>query len=398
MTPRLATAGMFFVNGAVLGSWAAHIPFVRDQLAISKSTIGLALLAMAAGAVVAMPIAGQLLERRPSASIVRVLAIVEPPLLILLLLAPTPLALMAMLLVFGAVNGAFDVSQNAHGGAIEAQLGRPIMSSLHAGWSLGGLAGAGLAGLGALAGLDPRIQLVLVAALLLGIVALCVPHLGSASTVTHRKRPARRRRRLSLPPPSALALGALAATFMLAEGSVIDWSALYMRDSLDGSAGLAAAAYGAFALGMAAGRLGGDALNRAFGSTPLVQAGSGVAAVSLGGLLLAATPVVALPALVLVGLGVANTVPLLFSAAARIPGMGPGPGMASVTTIGYLGLLAGPPAVGFLADATSLPVALGCTSALIAITAVVAGPVLARTTTPVAAREPACAAPTGSAA
>jgi hypothetical protein len=330
---------------------------------------------------------------------VRILAIAEPPLLILLLLAPTAVALIGMLFLFGIVNGAFDVSQNAHGGAIEAELGRPIMSSLHAGWSLGGLAGAGLAAVGALAGIDPRVQLVGVAALLLGLVALFAPHLGSASTATRAARPARRRRwRPSLPPVGALALGALAATFMLAEGSVIDWSALYVRDSLGGSAGLAAAAYGAFALGMAAGRLTGDALNRTFGSTPLVQAGSGLAAVCLAGLLLAASPVVALPALVLVGLGVANTVPLLFSAAARIPGMGPGPGMAAVSTFGYLGLLAGPPFVGFLADATSLPTALGCTTALIAIMAVVAGPVLRRTSVPVAEHEPAGAKPTGSAA
>jgi hypothetical protein len=382
VTPRLATAGIFFVNGAVVGTWAAHIPFVRDHLDISKTTIGLCLLAMAAGALVAMPLAGQLLNRRPSAGLARGAAFVEPVLLAGLLFLPSAATLALGLLVFGAVNGLLDVSQNAHGSAIERELGRPVMSSLHAGWSLGGLTGGGFAALGAAAGLDARLEAVLVAAVLVGTVGVVGRRLGTASAATHGAGPVR----LAFPARPALLLGALAGIVMLSEGAVADWSALYLHGDLDTSTGVAAVGYAAFAFGMTTGRLTGDGVNRRFGAAPLVRTGCALAAIALGAALLAGAAWATIPALALVGLGVANAVPILFSAGARIPGMAPGPGMAAVTTTGYLGLLAGPPLLGILADATSLPAALGLTVVLVAGAAVGVGPALARTTPVRAAR------------
>ena len=145
MTPRTATFGVFAINGAMIGTWVAHIPWLQDHLDVSKTTVGLCLLCMAAGALVAMPLTGQLLDGRSSAIVTRIAALVFCLMLPLPLLASGPVALGAILFVFGAANGAMDVSMNAHGVAVERGLSRPIMSSLHGGWSLGGFAAAGLA-------------------------------------------------------------------------------------------------------------------------------------------------------------------------------------------------------------------------------------------------------------
>lgn len=178
MSPRWAIAGIFFVNGAGVGTLLPHIPYLQERLDVSKGVIGLCLLATAAGALVAMPITGQALARRPSRGVVRAAALAYPLLLALPLLATTPVALAALFLAYGAANGWLDVSMNAHGSAIERALGRPIMSSLHAGWSLGGVAGvAGVAGAGgaalaAAAGVDPRAYVAAAAAALLVAAAV----------------------------------------------------------------------------------------------------------------------------------------------------------------------------------------------------------------------------------
>jgi len=302
---------------------------------------------------------------------------VEPVLLAGLLLLPSPAALALGLLAFGAVNGVLDVSQNAHGSAIERATGRPAMSSMHAGWSLGGLAGAGVAALGAAAGVPPRAETAGVAVLLLAVVALVGPRLGGVAAADDGPPP--ETVRLSFPARPALLLGALAGAVMLTEGAVADWSALYLHRDLGTSAGVAATGYAAFAAGMTGGRLLGDRLNRRVGPAPVVRTGCGTAAAALGAALLLAAPWATIPAFVLVGLGLADSVPILFSAGGRIPGMAPGPGMAAVTTTGYVGLLAGPPLLGVLAGRTSLAAALGLTAALAAVAAVASGRALART-------------------
>jgi hypothetical protein len=350
-TPRWATAGVFFVNGAGVGTLLPHVPYLKDRLDISKGVVGLCLLAMTAGALVAMPIAGQVLTRRPSRELVRVAIVAYAATLALPLLAPTPVALAALLCVFGTANGTIDVAQNAHGAAIERDLGRPVMSSLHAGWSLGGVAGAGGAALAAAAGLDPRIYMAGAAVVLVGIGWVAGSRIGHAGVVAEE-----RQGRITLPPRGVLVLGVLCILVMLAEGSMTDWSALYLQGDLGTSAAVAAMGFAAFQTGMATGRIGGDALAARVGAEGLLRGGAALATIALGGLLAAGTPAVALPGMALVGLGVANGVPLLFSAAGRTSA--PGPAIAAVSTMGYVAFLGGPPFLGFLADGIGLPGAL----------------------------------------
>jgi hypothetical protein len=351
LTPRWATAGVFFVNGAGVGTLLPQLPFVQDRLDITKGVLGLCLLCMALGALVAMPIAGQVLHRRASRGIVRVAIVAYAVAIAFPLLAPAPVALGALLGLVGLANGAIDVSQNAHGAVLERELDRPVMSSLHGGWSLGGVAGAGGAALAAAAGLDPRAYLALAAAVLVAIGVVVSGRIGHAAAAAEEP-PAG----LALPPRGVVLLGVLCIMVMVAEGSMNDWSAIYLRGDLGAGPALGSTGFAAFSAGMAVGRFGGDAMVARFGAERLLRGGAALATIALGGFLLAGTTAVAIPGMALVGLGVANGVPLLFSAAGRTGA--PGPAIAAVGTMGYVAFLGGPPFLGFLADAIGLPGAL----------------------------------------
>lgn len=365
MTPRAAVTGVFFVNGASIGLWAAHIPWIRDRLEISKGTLGLALLCMAFGAMVSMPLAGQLLDRVPSAKVTRLAALVFVPMLVLPLLAPGALGLALLLALFGAANGVMDVGMNAHGVAVERTLERPIMSSLHAGWSFGGFAAAGVAFAAGAAGVDPRLQHAIGSVLLLASVLWLTAQLGSASAQSDEGGG------FALPSRAVLLIGLLCFVVMVTEGAMGDWSGVYLRQELGASTSAAALGFTAVSLGMAIGRVLGDALNARFGATRLLRGGMALVAVALGALLAAGQPVAAVLGFTLVGLGIANSVPLLFSAAGRVPPSGPS--LAAVFTVGYTGFIVGPPLIGFVADAIGLSGALAGLCAAALLVSVLAG-------------------------
>ena len=361
MSPRAATFAVFAVNGAMIGTWVAHIPWLQERLEVSKTTIGFALLCMAAGALIAMPLTGQILDRRSSAGVTRVVTLVYCLMLPLPLIAPSALALGAILFVFGAANGAMDVSMNAHGVAVERDLGRPIMSSLHGGWSVGGFLAAGLSAVAGAAGADPRLVALTIGIALWLFAWGVTARLGEASTHSHGGG-------FALPSRGVILIGALCFLTMMAEGAIADWSGIYLRQDLGSSAAAAATGFTGFSLGMAIARLGGDWLNQRLGAGPLLRGGMALVALALGAVLLIGEPVPAVAGFTLVGLGIANVVPILFSAAGRHEPAGPS--LAAVFTVGYTGFIVGPPAIGALGDTIGLPETLGllCVIAL-AVTA-----------------------------
>ena len=363
LTPRSATSTIFFIHGALVGTWLAQIPWVQGNLKASNTELGVALLFTAVGALIAMPITGQWLTRVPSRRMVRVTTLLFVPVLALPLLAPTLPLLALSLLLFGALNGAMDVSMNSHGIGVERALGRPIMSSLHGFWSMGALVGAATVAVTTGLGVDPLTES-------LGlIVVLWLVALAATSRIGSVPRPAdATTTRIQLPSRAVLPLGLLAMALALIEGGIGDWAGIYMRQTLDAGPGLAAAGFTAFALGMTVGRLSGDVLNRRLGPGRLLQAGAALAAVLLGVLLLAGQPYVAIVGFVMVGLGVANGLPLLFSAGGRIPPSGPS--LSAVFTVAYAGFLVGPPVIGFLSDRIGLTGALACLAVLSAVVAV----------------------------
>jgi MFS family permease len=351
MTARMATVGVFFVNGAVIGTWVGQIPWVQDRFDLSKSTLGLIILTMAIGVIVALPIMGQAIVRLGSVRATRLAGTLCVLVLPLPLLAPEPWLLPLALIILGASSGAMDVSMNAHGVAVEQRIHRPIMSSLHAGWSFGGLAGAALVAAAGGVGIDPRVETLIATALFAALLAVCLQRLGEGSRTA--EAPAGFRR----PPRSVVVLALLTLIVMVTEGAMADWGGIYLTRDLGTSTSFAALAFAAFSGGMTTARVFGDWLNRRLGAATLFQGGSALAAVALGGMLLAADPGLAIAGFFLVGIGVANGVPLAFSAAGHAPGES-GPNIAAVSSMGSLGFLAGPPFIGFLAEATSLPLAL----------------------------------------
>ncbi|MDB6038846.1 MAG: transporter [Verrucomicrobiales bacterium] len=354
--PRYAVRTLFFINGALFATWASRIPAIQAERGLSNTALGFALLAMALGAVIAMPASGFLLARFGSAKLCKTLAIVFCGLLPLLTIVPNQPLFVLCLFFFGAAHGALDVSMNARAVAVEKQSATPIMSSFHAFWSIGGLAGASLGSLVAAQELTPSEHFNIVA-LLLGLVTFTIfgdLNGSDEPAQANSARPAI----FCWPNRATLALGLLALCVMIGEGAMADWSGIYLRSGVGASPSWAAAGYAFFSLAMAAGRLGGDALNLRFGPVKLARMGGVLAAGGLAMAIITQEIVLSLIGFVCVGAGFATVVPMVFSAAGKGHGPHAGIAVASVSTLGYLGFLLGPPSIGFAADLVGLRAAL----------------------------------------
>ncbi|HSA82981.1 MAG TPA: MFS transporter, partial [Geminicoccaceae bacterium] len=350
---RLATATLFFANGCGLGSWLPHIPDVKIWHGLSDGVLGLALLAIAGGAVASLPVAGALTARYGSRPTSRAAALLFCAVLPLPLLAPSFPLLLAAFVLLGIGIGALDVSMNAHAVLVEERYGRAIMSSFHGLFSLGGLVGAVLAGGAMQVGLPPTPHLLIAAAVLGASVLAAWPVLLPTA-------PAPAGGLLFVVPRGRLAvLGAVALIAFMAEGAMGDWSAIYIRMDLGASPATAAWGFAAFSLTMAIGRFSGDRLVARFSPVAILVAGAVIGATTLGAALLASHPAAAVIGFAGMGFGLANVAPIVFSAAGRLPELAPGIGIAAVSTAGYGGFLAGPPLIGLIAEASGLPVGLG---------------------------------------
>jgi MFS family permease len=364
---RLAVSAAFLANGLGFANWAARIPAVKDDVGLSTGALGVALLGIALGAVVAMPLAGALLVRFGSRTLTRLTLALFCVALPLPALAGSLPALMGALALLGVASGSLDVSMNAQGVLIERRYGRPLLAGLHGLWSLGSLGGALIGGAAAGAGISPRAHLLVVAAVLLVAGMLATRRLlpGGADRDQATPRFVRPTRTLAL-------LGAIAFCALLSEGAAYDWSAVYLRDSLGSSEGLAVSAYAAFTLTMTVGRLVGDRLRARFGSRALLCSAALIAAAGLGGGLALRHTVAAVLGFAVLGAGLSCVVPIVFGAAGSASGLPSGPAIAVVSTVGYLGFIVGPPIIGGLGEITSLPAALTLVVALTALVGVTA--------------------------
>jgi MFS family permease len=348
----------------------ARIPAIQDRLRASPGQFGLALLGMPVGLVPAAVAAGWLIARHGAKRVTGAATVCFCAALPLPALAPSVAALFVSLVVFGAALGTMDVGMNSAGAAVERLYGRPIMSSFHGVFSLGGIAGASMGGLIAAAGVGPAPHFAVVA-VASGALALAVlPGMPRGGGGAGGDAPA-----LVLPSRSLLLVGLVGFGVLLCEGAVADWSAIYLRDSLGAAAGVAPLGYAAFSLAMAAARFAGDRANHLLGPVVLVRLGGACAALGVLLSVLAGTPPVAILGFGLVGLGYAAVFPVVVSAAGKEGSMAPGPAIAAVTTLGYFGFLAGPPLIGFAAQLTSLRLGLGLLAVLGALIAALAGSV-----------------------
>jgi MFS family permease len=349
---------MFFLNGMLFATWVSRIPLIQSRLGLSHGQLGLALLAIALGAVIAMPLAGRLVDRISSRKVLLLFAIpfcLAPP---FLAIAPNICWLSLFLFLFGAGHGALDVAMNTQAFEVEKRQQRPLMSSFHAMFSTGGLAGAATGGAIAAVGWGPFAHFLAASTAMIVLFVCIYPHFVPTQHQRQMKASSTDQSRFSLPPSSLLILGFMAIAVLISEGAMADWSAVYLRRHLGASEAAAAAGYASFSLTMALGRFAGDALIARFGNESVVRYSGIVATLGLGLTVATPFPALSLVGLALVGAGLAIVVPVIFGAAAQSSEVETGRALATVTTMGYFGFLIGPPLIGFIADLTTLRFAL----------------------------------------
>ena len=356
--------------GVGIAVWAPLVPDAKARLGLDDGQLGTLLLGLGIGGLVALPVAGPLVQARGARAVMLGAGLLFCALLPGLAVAPGAVWLAGALVLLGACTGAVDIAMNAQAAAVERATGRTLMSGFHGAYSVGGVVGS-LAMTGLLGwGVAP-----VWCAGVLGVVCAVALVLRAGSMLPRSEEGGgveAEAPRLVLPRGRLAGLGALCFIAFLLEGTILDWSGVFIRFVLAQEVARAGLGFAALSVAMAVGRLSGDAIVRRFAPVAVLVAGSALAtagfalAAGSGGL------VGFLLGCGLVGLGVANMVPILFSAAGRTPGMGAGAAIAAVATPGYAGLLAGPVTVGWVAEATSLPVAFAGLAVLAAVVGVAA--------------------------
>ncbi|HEY8359739.1 MAG TPA: MFS transporter [Ramlibacter sp.] len=348
-----ALRAQFFVAGALFATWGVHVPSIKAHYGLGESALAIAMLASGAGAVGALLYAGRVLARHAPRRVVPLMALGCVCAVGSLLVPSRYGILLALMLAYGAAAALFDVAINDEATAIERQGGRPLMSGFHGMFSLGGMVGAATWSLLAPLGVAPFAHLVAASATL-GVLALVAsPFMLRADRV-----PGGPSAPLSLPRGPLALLGLMAAMGLVGEGAMYDWSVLYLRQELGASVGIASLGYASFSGAMAAGRFAGDWVRARVAADTLLRASGLLGAAGMALALAVPHPAAALLGFALVGLGFANIVPVLFSAAGQMPGVAPAHGIAAVASVGYFGLMAGPPLIGFIAEGRSLTAGL----------------------------------------
>ncbi|MEO0401448.1 MAG: MFS transporter [Pseudomonadota bacterium] len=364
----LAVSAMFVLNGALYGMWASRIPAVAQRHALDEGDLGLLLLLLAGGAIAAFPLAGRFADKSGAAPVTIRIAVAYALALCLIGFAPNTPLLALTLFLFGATHGAMDVAMNTWAGEAERHIDRPVMSSFHAMFSLG-------AGLGAASGYGAeQLEVSIAAHFTIGAVALCAGTLAFARIPwTSQKQSGTDKTPLfPFPRGPLVAVGLIAFCSSMGEGAMVDWSALFLVDIAQVSAANAALGYTVFSIAMVVTRLLGDQVTNAFG--PVVTARVAGVFATVGTLCAVGfgTYTAALIGFALMGIGYAVIMPLAFSRAANDPHLPPGTAIASVATLGYGGLLLGPPLIGFVAHAATLRTGFAVLSVLAALIIVLA--------------------------
>ena len=340
------------MNGALLGTWVSRIPAIQQRLGLSEAELGIVLLGMSLGVLTGLSLAGGWVARFGSRPVTvtgfGVMCLVLP----ILPLALNALLLGMLLFLFGGAMSVMDVAMNEQAVFVERQAKKPLMSRFHGAFSIGGLLGALLGAAFAGAQMAPLLHF-LAAAVLFGIgMWMAAPQLLPQTEVHAKSGPVFR-----VPDRALWSLGAVALISSVGEGAMADWSAVYVAKVLESSGGTAALAFAAYSAAMTVARLSGDHLKAHFSLAAIVRTGGWIAVAGLVLVVFSNHIALTLIGFAVIGLGLANIIPIAFTAAGNYPGIPSGTGIAAVASIGYAGFLAGPPVIGLLAEGTSLRVA-----------------------------------------
>ncbi len=352
---RWRVSAIFLLHGIMVANWFARIPAVQEKLGLRVGALGMALLFSTAGALCGMPLTSRLVGRFGSARVTRFSTIVFCLVLPLPACVTKAWMLGPSLFAFGWAAAAMDIAMNTQAVVVEHALGKPVMSSFHALFSLGGMAGSAMGGVAASLRLSPPVHLMAIVPLLIAAAAYATRDLLEDQ---HESTPAAIPIHWTRHLASLWGVGAIAFCVLMGEGAMADWGAVYVGSLHGVSSGVAAAGYAVFSVAMAAGRLLGDRLRSRFPETVIVRRGAVLASLGLfAGLAQGALPG-ALVGFACAGLGFSTIFPILTFRGGRVPGIAPQAGIAAVTAMGYAGFLFGPPVIGGLAQLTSLRVGL----------------------------------------
>src|ERR1700733_320180 len=354
---KWALAMLFLVDGVGFGTWAAHVPVFKQFLHLENGSLTFVLLSLIVGAIITMPVTGQIIEHYGSRRVVRAAAVMYVLMVALLAQASSLLFLILFAGLYGAAKGAFDVAINAQAITVEKQYGLPIMSFFQGCWSAGGLLGASAASLMLQHGGTARSDLSLTAGALILCSLWAMPLLASEKGREAVKP--RGRAKFIWPDAALLRLAALAFFGLMAEGAIGDWASVYLHSNVGVTLSLAAAGYAAYAIAMATARFSGDWLAQRVSGKSILHGSGLLIAAGLGCTLLSHSWWPAVGGLMLAGIGVANIVPVIWGVAGRDTRMGAGPAISATATIGYCGFLTGPPIIGSLAVMIGLRQAMG---------------------------------------
>ncbi len=376
---RISISALFLLNGAVLGSWAPQIPLVLPRHGIDESVLGLLILGMGIGSMVAMCLSGRLMARHGSRAITRGSAVFCGLTLPAAVFAPDVATLALAMGALGASVAMMDVATNANTVELELATGRAILSSTHGFWSVGGFLGGALGG-PAIAALGAGGHVLTVSAISLAVVGVSWSRLAAvpvtdsfsgAGTGTGTG-PGLWRQGWTI-----YLIGLMTLFAFVPESAVLDWSALYLSSDHGATVSLSGMAFAVFSACMAAMRFCGDSVRNRFGAVPLLRVSGVVAAAGLSMAALAPTAALVIAGFALAGIGLANIVPILFSAAGQQGGANPGAAIAAVSIIGYGGMLVAPTLIGVTAEHVGFPAILIALSALLLSVAALA-PAVAR--------------------
>lgn len=349
---QFSTRVAFFVAGFSMASWAPMVPLAKQRVGIDDGTLGLVLLCLGGGSILAMPLAGFLTARFGCRRVITVASLLICLMLPLLGSVATLPALVATVLVFGAGMGMLDCAINIQAVIVEKASERAMMSGFHGLFSLGGIMGA--VGMTVLlsVGFTPLVATLTVVAVLLVALFRAGPHLLPFGSETDGPL-------FAVPHGIVLFLSVLCFIVFLTEGAMLDWSAVFLVSERQMDARYAGLGYAAFAATMTIGRLSGDALVNRLGGARVTLVGGLFAAVGMAISIWVPAWPAALLGYALVGAGCSNIVPVLYSAVGRQTSMPQSAAIPAMTTLGYAGILMGPAAIGFISHLSSLPLALG---------------------------------------
>ena len=350
--PRIVVLYAFFMNGSLFATWVSRIPDIQERLGMSEGVLGTILMGMSIGVLTALSVSGSMIARFGSKNVAVISALgmcISVPAIAWM---PQPIFLFACLFVFGACMSTMDVAMNAQAVRVEQLAKRPMMSSFHASFSVGGLVGALVGSWMERIGVQANVHFFFAS------VICCMGIFLFNWLLEDEQRKSSGGAIFQIPQRALWPLGALAFCTALGEGAMADWSAVFLKTAIGVDASIAALGFASFSLTMTVGRLLGDKLTATYNPVDIVRYGGILAALGLLSSIIATHYIIVLIGFGCVGFGLANGMPLAFSAAGKQPNIAPGVGIASVASIGYAGFLAGPPFIGLLAEQTSLRISL----------------------------------------